>query len=343
VLRLGVTTLQGLRRARNAARPRHVSFLLLRSLAGDPAATREDYDAVIRYAPMPNGTWKFTQQGRMAAVDARLLEILRAEPARGSPLTVCDLAASTGVTSLELHAALRREFAVEFIASDYYRDLVAVRRRHRPWAVIFDARGHAVQYVVGPVVLSCGRPDSIVHAGNRVLARIMRARIEPVAREALGRVSPDDLTAFAGVQVGPYEIVRMPMLAGEVLRALGAPEFRFETWDVLQPLPVRAHVVRAMNIFTRDHFRDDDRRRGLEHCVQAVHPGGLFVVGWSPYSQPSAVQASIYRVHDRQLTRLDAFDGGSEIDALLASMFAVTDRAAARPGVAYAPGSETAA
>jgi hypothetical protein len=324
VLKLGITTPRGLRRPRTwLGRPRHASFLLLGRLATDAAVAPEAYDALIRYAPMPNGTWKFTQHGRLAAVDAALMAILRRRHALGSPLVVCDLAASTGATSLELYEALRRVFAVDFVASDLYRDLLAVRSLRWPVAAIFDARGRAVQYLAGPFVLSCGRPDSVAHPVNRVLARAIGARFAPAARAVLAGVAVESLEPFAVTRKGAYDVVRLPILTRDVLRACAAPDFRFEAWDALEPLPLRAHVVRAMNIFTRDHFGDDERRRGLRHCVQAVQPGGLLVVGWSPYSRPTEIEASIYRVDDGGLTRLHAFNGGSEIDGLLASMFPV--------------------
>jgi hypothetical protein len=152
VLKLGVTTRRGLGRAETwLGNPRHVSILLLRELAADPASTPEEYDRLTRYARMPNGVWRFTQHGRMRVVDAALMELLRARHAADTTLVVCDLAASTGATSVELYRAVRESFATEFVATDLYRDMIAVRSRHWPAAVVFDARGREVQYVCGPL------------------------------------------------------------------------------------------------------------------------------------------------------------------------------------------------
>jgi len=320
-----------------------VSILLLRELAADPASTPEEYDRLTGYARMPNGVWRFTQHGRMRVVDAALMELLRARHAADTTLVVCDLAASTGATSVELYRAVRESFATEFVATDLYRDMIAVRSRHWPAAVVFDARGREVQYVCGPFVLPGGGSDSIVHPVNRALGTLLDSWLVPRARRALDAAGASRLAPFEAVVHGSFEVVRLPMLTRDALGALDAPDFRFEAWDVLDPLPLRAHVVRAMNIFTRDHLAEDERRRGLRHCVQALHPDGLFVVGWSPHERPMAVEASIYGVRDGRLTRLRSFNGGSEIDVLLESMFAVTDGTRECPPSAYVRGSDSAA
>ena len=325
MLKLGVVNRRGLPRPRTwIGRRRHVSLLLLRDLVSDPSVTPEEYDRLAGYARMPNGVWKRTRHGRLRLVDAALLEVLQERVARGARITVCDVAASTGATSVELYRLLAQHFDVDFVATDLYRDVLAVCSRTRRLAVVLDHEGNDVQYVAGPFVLPGGQPESPVYPVNRTLRALLRRRFLPKARAALALADVEALAPFASSVVGPYEVVRLPVLTRETVRMLG-PGFRFEPWDVLAPFPLRADVVRAMNILTREHFDDVRRRRALRNCVEALKPGGLLVVGWSPTPESQTVEASIYEATEDGLRRLRTLNGGSEIDALVASTFRVSE------------------
>jgi len=118
-------------------------------------------------------------------------------------------------------------------------------------------------------------------------------------------------------------------LTEEVLREVAAGAgFAFEEWNLLEPLPERAHIVRAMNILTRDHFSDRERARAILHCIEAVLPGGLFVVGACPLATPTVVEGSVYVVHEGQLVRLASLNGGSEIDDIVARTYPVVEAGA---------------
>jgi hypothetical protein len=145
-------------------------------------------------------------------------------------------------------------------------------------------------------------------------------------------MAPGRLGPFESVDVDGYEIVKVPILTRDTLGAIADREgFAFEEWNILEPLPERAHVVRAMNILTQDHFRDEQRSRTVANCVEAVLPGGLFIVGWSPTPEPDTVEASIYLVDDGKLIRFASLNGGSEIHSLVARIFPVTDAAGGAP------------
>jgi hypothetical protein len=320
MLKLGVVTRAGVRHPRTLlGRRRHVSLLLLPELVTRADVDAEEYDRLVGYARMPNGVWKRTRHGRLHVVDAVLVDLLRERHADGSHLTVLDLAASTGVTSVELYRTLSAHFAVELVASDLYRDVVAVRSRHWPAAVVFDAFGEPLQYVLGRFVMPAGFAESPVYVVNRALRRLMHRWFAPAARGALAASRSASLAPFVPTTVGRFDVVKFPLLARETLEMIACePRFRFEVADILRPLSPPAHVVRAMNILTRDHFGDAERVRALHHCIDAVRPGGLFVVGWSPTPAAETVEASVYSVEGGGLRRLVTLNGGSEIDTLIA-------------------------
>lgn len=336
MLKLGVVDRRGIHRPRTLlGRRRSVSFLLLRELADDPAVAADEYDRLAGHACMPNGVWKLTHHGRLRLLDEAVLGVLRAHHGGRERLTVCDLAASTGATSVDFFRALAAEFDVRFVASDLYRDLIAVRRGRT--CVVFDGFGAPVQYLLGPLVMPESPAESPLYPVNRIAKALVRRRFAPAARAALARADLARLGAFESTTSDGFEIVRLPMLTRETLATLRAGTgFAFEEWNIFEPLPLRGHVVRAMNILTPEHFSDERRVTAIRNCVAATLPGGLFVVGSSPSAGADSVQASIYVVEGERLTRVAALNGGSEIDALIARHFTVAEAgsATARPDAA---------
>ncbi|TMA81082.1 MAG: hypothetical protein E6J72_06510 [Deltaproteobacteria bacterium] len=340
MLKFGVVSRHGVRWPRTLlGRRRYVSLLLLRELAHDPATSADEYDRLAGHACMPNGVWKLTRHGRLRLLDDAVVEILRQRHPPGSALTVCDLAASTGATSVDFFRALAPHFDVRFTASDLYRDVVAVRNRRWPAAIVFDGAGQEIQYIFGPFVLPRSPAESPAYPINHALKAVLRSRLVPAARTVLDTVNLKALGPFDSVDVKGYEVVKLPMLTRDTLAAIGAHDgFTFEEWNVLEPLPARAHVVRCMNILTPEHFPDEVRTRAIRNCVDAVLPGGLFIVGSSPTADATMVQASIYAVDDGRLVRLRSLNDGSEIDALVGRTYRVVDSREDAPSPAAASG-----
>jgi hypothetical protein len=303
---------------------RHVSFLLLAELAKDPTRNVDLYDRVVAQARMPNGVWKRTGKGRLAEVDALALEVLSRRVPAGSQLTVFDVAASTGVTSVEFFERLAPGFAVEFVASDLYRDLFAVQSPRWPWTGIFDTFRQEVQHVVGPFVLPAQTQESLAYPVNRVLKRLCRAWFVTAAQSILARADIATLEPFAIRRIDDYEVTKLTLLSSDCLRMVREdPRFRFEVWDILQPLPGCAHIIRAMNILSRDQFPDDLRARAIHNLIDASLPHGLLILGWSPSLDSNVVQATVYEVANRALRRLASINGGSEIDRFVESLVPV--------------------
>lgn len=329
MLKRGITTLRGLERPRTLfGRQRHASLLLFAELAARPDGDR-DADRLVERVRLPNGTWKLTGAGRLADVDGLLCAQLRDRP-RAAPLTVLDLGASTGVTSVSLYERLRREHDdVTFIASDLYRDALAVRGRG--WTVLLTVRGEPLQYLLGPFVLPAQLVESPLYAGNRALKRLAERRLLPRARAALAALAgepPEEGT----VPVDGLQVSRFSLLAACCRARLRSDaRFRFEVIDVLQPLPGRATVVRALNVVTGDNFDALQLRRALRHCIAAVEPGGLLVLGRTPLGG-GETRATCYRRTADGLLPVARLRGGCEHEALtcrLAAAAAAGERTAA--------------
>lgn len=329
MLKFGVVERRDLRRPRTLfGRRRHVSFLLLRELAQARDVDPEEYDRLVGFAPMPNGIWKRTRQGRLRILDESVMALVHGRFRPDAKLIVADVAASTGVTSVEFFDVLRQSFDVDFIATDLYRDLVAVWHRRWRLGTVFDPEGRAVQYVWGRFVIPASLRESPAYPVNHAVKALITQRFVPAAQNALRQTDVHALAAFDEYHVGEWDVIRLPMLSKSALQAVQINQgFQFQVADVLQPFPARAHIVRAMNIITEDHFSDVLRRRVLANCIQAVLPGGLFIVGWSPTPDPTTVEATVYAVHNGVLTVALQLNGGSEIDRMIAATFPVRSAA----------------
>jgi hypothetical protein len=318
MLKPGIVTVDGLRRpAPRLAKQRHASFLLLRDLAEGGCDDSALYDRIIERVRLPNGIWKQTGSGRLRDVDATLVMLLESTHAPQKPVSVLDLAVSTGVTSVELYEMLRERFAVDFVASDFFADLFAVRPTHRRWAIVMDGAGAVLQHVIGPFVLPGQIAESAAYPVNRVLKRVSNDWFAPRARATLAQVHTGELSYFTPVPVGEMEVMRLPLLSYRCLDLIEHdPRFRFVPLDILRPLGRRAFVVRAMNIITPDHFDPPTAKTALLNCAHAVEPGGILITGRSNDTVAGREHVTFYRVANGRLTPLARLHGGCELESV---------------------------
>jgi hypothetical protein len=331
VLKRGIVTRASLARPRTrlGAR-RHASLLLLRDLAGEPESTPH-HDTVIRLVRMANGTWRDTFAGRLTALDERVAAIVRQRDWTRAPLRVADVGASSGATSVELYERLRRIRAVDFVASDRWREVFAVRPAAGGPTVVLDADGNPVQYVVGGFVLPGQIEEPWFYPVNRLLRRRMERGPLTAARAGLAACDRTALADFAPRTLGGLEITRVPLLSPDCLRcARERIDFRFEVADVLRPLPWTVDVLRAVNILTPFHFEPAALRTAVATCLEAVADGGLLVLGRSLSDRAADLRATVWTRQGGELRVLARTGGGSEIEDLLAEVAREATSAARR-------------
>jgi len=111
------------------------SYLALRRFTA-PLSEAEECMFERLLEPMRAGSaWKRTYRRRFATLDCILApEIGRRFP--NQPVSVHDMAVSSGVTSLELYRLLCASQQVTMRASDYYNSIQIVRVG--PWEGVFD-------------------------------------------------------------------------------------------------------------------------------------------------------------------------------------------------------------
>jgi len=316
MLKLGVTSPAGLERPRTwLGREKHVGALLLPKVQDGEAADARRDERILRRLQLADGTWRESAPGRLRALDRAVLAVLERDRPRGAPLDVFDLAASSGTTSVEFYHALRERFRVDFVASDRTREVWAVRTPGSRLTAVIDADGHVLQYVLGRFVLPGQGRESLAYPVNHVLraacAAIARTRLCFVPAHAAGE-------ELCWTTLDGYEVMRIPLLAS-ACRALMRrdPHFRYEVVDILRPLGATADVIRAMNILNRSYLSDEQIATALRHCLAALRPSGLLVVGRSPADDPAAVRATVLEKTPFGLETAARLGGGSEIEELI--------------------------
>jgi hypothetical protein len=299
MLKLGITTTRALRRARRwLGRERHASFLLLESLAREECRDPATYDTLVARVRMPNGTWRQTTAGRLRLVDDALMGALRRTHPRGCALSVLDLGASTGVTSVDLYETLAQSWNVAFTASDLYRDAFAISAPRQHWSIVLDAAGEILQHVLGPFVLPGQLDESRAYPVNHALKRWSERVLVPRARRALMLdTQAQTRDYFTAAEVDDLAVRRLPFFSWRCLELVRrGPRFRFVTHDVTEPAPVQATIVRAVNIITSEYFDLCTATRAIGHALRAVEPGGYLVAGQSRGLDPTAMRATVFRV-----------------------------------------------
>jgi SAM-dependent methyltransferase len=324
-LKFGITSTRSLGRPpRWLGRERHASFLLLDPLARESGPDPAAYDTLVARVRMPNGTWKQTAAGRLRLADDALVGVLEDTRAPGGALSVLDLGASTGVTSVDLYERLSRRWSVQFTATDLYRDAFAVSAPARRGALVLSAAGDVLQHVFGPFVLAGQLEESAAYPVNRALKRWSERVLVPRARRALASdLAARDRPYFATKDVDGLVIQRLPLFSWRCLELLRrTARFRFLVHDVTEPPPTTATIVRAVNIITRDYFDLPTATRAIAHALQAVEPGGYFVAGQSRGLDPAAMRATVFRVHDAAAEVVARIGDGYELEETVRSQAA---------------------
>jgi len=193
---------------------------LLAALGFEPAyarldASHADFDKY--YSRMLGGTrLKTTRPGRFAELDALLVAELDRRFAAGRPIRMHDMAASSGITSLELYELVKARGPVSLRVSDYY-DAIHVLDGGVV-GFVFDADFEPLQMVIGGAAISAQRgllrgvlaplwPSALRRRGEARRVSLFHPRAE-----ALAAIDPSFVLArddFHSPSPGPFEVVRL--------------------------------------------------------------------------------------------------------------------------------------
>jgi hypothetical protein len=279
-----------------------------------------------------DGIWKVTRAGRLVDVDQMIASEVARFSGVQSPIRVHDVAASNGVTTLELLDRLGSLSGIEVIASDLYDTLSFVQVPGSAWTCVFDAAGRCLQIVGHGFVLSGYRPENPRYFGNRCLQWALWSRVVPRARDLLVNRSVyhgDRKTAVRTLRLFHPNVVERARTDGRL---------KLIRHNLFEPAPFKAHVVRAVNVLTTRHFSQRQVLTGISACFEATLDGGMLVLGRSMDEEGAQTRATAFRKHsDRTVSIAWRLNGGYEHEALVSTVMAPfgVDSVAPKPPLAH--------
>lgn len=289
-------------------RPTVREALLAREGDGDAHRREAMEDNFFRRLRLPGGVTKRTRRGRLADLDALVAEHLPC----GRRLELMDVAVSSGVTTLDWAASLRRAgFDFRLVAGDATPAawLLSLGRRVE---VLVDGAGRPLQYDLFGRAMRSAAPGPLAMLPwlGRLLTRFALPwdgdlrRSLAARREVRGR--------------RPLRSQRVALVVPELLAdpAIELVEDDLLAWGA-DPLAGRFDVVRAANLLNRGYFDEDALRRMLARLVARLKPGSLLAVCRT--EEDGSNHATVFRRGEEGLEPIARLGCGSEVEELAAS------------------------
>lgn len=280
-------------RSRCLADPDSLLTIALCPGAGDVGNTsRSDRFSLILHDLRMGGAWKRTNRGRLQQTEEMLCRYINAEPRDG--VTLLDIGASDGITTVEAVRALRRAFGekVEAIVAD--RNLWLLRYR----------RGPVVEYRAAD--------------GEPIMARIGRLGIR-LARPRHG--SPSDanwLTRLylrcAGFRSAMHREAQIPLVHPAARREPGVAVMELDCLTSKECLKDRIAAIRASNVLNLGYFALPQLRLAVGHLHGYLRDGGCLVVSRN-HDEPNGERenGSVWLKDGARFRWVGDFGVGSEI------------------------------
>jgi len=244
---------------------------------------------------LPNGTYKTTAPGRLAAVDSAFLDVV----VQGRRLQLLDVAISSGVTTLDwLNSLAGADIAADITATDVC--LFAFLRRTAGVDLLIDGQGCVLQVAVGSRGIC--RP---YRSSSRWLPRLSEF-IFFVAERVMRRLPA-------------HSNDRVPLVSAAVH---GSSGIGLVETDIAHP-PAddwrgRFDGIRAANILHRSYFTDRELRRLVDNLIECLRPSGVLIIGRT--NDDGENHFSLIRKEpDGELRLIGRVGGGADIESILLS------------------------
>ena len=258
-----------------------------------------------------NGTYKYTYARRLDDLNDLVISLL---PAAGHRLRICDVAVSSGVSTLEWtinleqHGIIHEMIAGDLTAHAYLLSMpndlhVLVDRAGN--SLQFDVRGEAIQSTPGRKAWAFNFYSLLLL--QRTLRRHCRSLL--MKCDAAGGVYSDQkgLTCRRIALVSP--------------RLLKLPRIRVIEDDIFEAPRDKAlyHVVRAANILNRSYFDNATLIRGVSNLRRRLLPGGLLITCRT--NKEGQNNGTVFQLTESEtFSSIARLNQGSEIEDLVLSL-----------------------
>ncbi len=257
-----------------------------------------------------DGVYKITRPGRFTTLDEHVAVDCQTRFPNTRPLVVHDIAASNGITSLELYRRLAKDRPVEFHASDYFDQLYLVSPPGSGWTVAFDAHGRPLQLSSERFVLSAYRKEPLRFLVNRLVQSFVWKSALPRAVEQFRRFQAQGQTE--GVRA-------VRLFHTECLQEADRPgsTFLLHRHDAFAPNPYRCDIVRIMNFLTGGHIPLERIPVGVQSACHGLREGGLLILGRTVDEGDGRIRATVFERRGTALHKAWSMTDGYEHEPLV--------------------------
>lgn len=267
---------------------------------GGRALSDAEEDRFFGSLKTSNDTWKLTASRRFERLDQLVLQALPPPP--GSAVSVLDVGASSGVTTLELHRLLAGSgYRPATIATDRSVSAFVVPIARRCQAIVGQG-GEILQYVLGRWLVRpwSSRTDRVL--GVALLRKALFWAVGDTVRRTLAE-APEQCAKVRLVSARFSAEPGLDLVEDDVLVRRPAFEGRFD-------------LVRAANILNRSYFSEDELRGAIANLLAYLRrPDGLLLL---VRTHKDGVQhGTLFALRRNGVLRaLRRVGGGSEIERL---------------------------
>jgi len=251
---------------------------------------RDLFSAALREMRI-GGAWKRTHSGRLRATEDALCRFFAGRS--GQPLTLLDLGASDGITTLEALRALRYRLGSDIRV--YLADKNLSLLRYRRWAVVeYRAQdGEPILARIGPLGLRLAKQRrGVEEAGDPIANLYLRLKAFRSRLRPRGRILLINPLVRCEPAVTPIEM------------------------DCLERdarLVDRVNAVRASNLLNCAYFTPDQVRTAVGHAYAYLREGGCLIISRNDDTKEREVErGSLWSKGPSGFERREDFGGGAE-------------------------------
>jgi hypothetical protein len=263
----------------------------LRDVYNDVGALdRDETHRFFSRVRLPSGVFKATEPHRLDDLNRVVRPLLPSD----RPLQLLDVAASTGITSLE-----------------WSEQLAAAGIEHH--LVCGDS------HVEGAWLPLPGLGDVLLDHDRReiLFLELFGRAVDPSGgtRKSALAVPPIRAIIWLGLHLG-FSARHVDLVDPDVRAAPAVSVIQDDIFEHRSELDGRFHMVRAANILNRGYFGEEQLRAGIASLRERLRPGGLLIVCRT--HDDGANHGSIVKATDEGWLVVARIGDGSEIEDLIA-------------------------
>lgn len=249
------------------------------------------------------GAYKRTYVKRFEVFDGQVLKLMADLFSKDQPFIFQDLAISDGRTALDFFERISESFQkLSYHASDFNPRVDVLQKGSLKVTIAKDQK--VIEIMIPPFVLNRMRQEKMyLFPINRLLSFMAyHLFAKPLVRDfQRGEVTSQELLLFA------------PKV---LQKAEEDSRFQLSQQDLLEPLPIQSHAIRAMNVLNRSYFTAQEFKRIIQNIHNGLLHGGIFITG-SNQDAGSTVHGGVYQKTPSGFVKVMQSGDGSPVEEFI--------------------------